>query len=107
LPYEASAIGPTRNGVCKPDVSAPGVAIVAARAHGGVTVMSGTSMAAAHVTGLTALLFQLAQRAGRGRLRIEETRALLSQGNVDAKDSMRAVFDLEKKVLAAQSIGGW
>jgi subtilisin family serine protease len=106
LPYEASAIGPTRNDVCKPDVSAPGVAIVAARAHGGVTVMSGTSMAAAHVTGLTALLFQLAQRAGRGRLRIEETRALLSRGNVDARNSMRSVFALEKKALAAQSIGG-
>lgn len=105
LPYEATAAGPTRNDVHKPDVSAPGVAIVAARAHGGVTVMSGTSMAAAHVTGLTALLFQLAQRAGRGRLRIEETRALLSQGNVDAKDSLRSIFNLEKKAL--QSIGGW
>jgi subtilisin family serine protease len=87
-------------------VSAPGVAIVAARAHGGVTVMSGTSMAAAHVTGMAALLFQLAQRAGRGRLRIEETRALLSQGNVDAKDSLRSVFHLDKKARSAQSIGG-
>lgn len=112
LPYEATANGPTRDTLRfpeiqdKPEVSAPGVAIVAARAHGGVTVMSGTSMAAAHVTGLTALLFQLAQRAGRGRLRIEETRALLSQGNVDAKDSLRSVFNLEKKVFPLQSSGG-
>ena len=111
LPYEAAATGPTRDTLRfpeiqgKPDVSAPGVGIVAARAHGGVTVMSGTSMAAAHVTGMTALLFQLAQRAGRGRLRIEETRALLSQGNVDAKDALRSVFDLEK-ARSSQSNGG-
>ena len=112
LPFEATALGPTRGTARfpefqgKPEVSAPGVAIVAARAHGGVTVMSGTSMATAHVTGMTALLFQLAQRAGRGRLRIEETRALLSQGTVDAKDALRAVFSLDKKELSAQSKGG-
>ncbi len=112
LPYEVTASGPTRDTSRfpeiqgKPEVSAPGVAIVAARAHGGVTVMSGTSMAAAHVTGLTALLFQLAQRAGRGRLRIEETRALLSQGIVDAKDSLRAVFNLDKRARLVQSSGG-
>ncbi len=110
LSYEAAAIGPTRNNPRfpeiqgKPDVSAPGVAIVAARAHGGVTVMSGTSMAAAHVTGMTALLFQLAQRAGRGRLWIEDTRALLAQGNVDAKDALRSVFSLDKRT--SQSSGG-
>lgn len=103
LPYEAAACGPTRHSAAfpeiqrKPEVCAPGVAVVAARAHGGVTLMSGTSMAAAHVSGMTALLFQLAQRAGRGRLRIEETRALLPQGNVDAKEALRSVFELERK----------
>jgi len=112
LAYEVTANGPTRDTPRfpeiqgKPEVSAPGVAIVAARAHGGVTVMSGTSMAAAHVTGMAALLFQLAQRAGRGRLEIEETRALLSQGNVDAKNSLRSIFNLDKKARSAQFSGG-
>lgn len=111
-PYEAAAIGPTRDTPKfpeiqgKPEVNAPGVAVVAARAHGGVTVMSGTSMAAAHVTGLTALLFQLAQRAGRGRLRIEETRAALWQGNVDARNTLRSIFTLPSRPRSAQSSGG-
>ncbi len=111
-PYEAAAIGPTRETPRfpevhgKPEVSAPGVAVVAARAHGGVTVMSGTSMAAAHVTGLTALLFQLAQRAGRGRLRIEETRAALSQGNVDARRALSSIFTLAGRPRSSQSKGG-
>jgi hypothetical protein len=68
LLYAATAAGPTRKQGKKPDVSAPGANVMAARAQGGVTLMSGTSTAAAHVTGLVALLFDLAQRAGRGFL---------------------------------------
>jgi subtilisin family serine protease len=85
-PFEGTSAGPTRPSQrgkiasqSKPELSAPGVGIVAARAHGGVTVMSGTSMAAAHVTGVVALLFDLALRRGDDRLPIDLTRAVLTK----------------------------
>lgn len=69
-----SSIGPSRDGFQKPDIAAPGMGIGAARSadasgtcaafvyqlnDGGVHMINqGTSMAAPHVTGATALLFQ-------------------------------------------------
>jgi subtilisin family serine protease len=59
-----SAEGPSRDGKQKPEVSAPGDGIVAANSGtgNGTVTMSGTSMAAPHVTGVVALLMQAAGR---------------------------------------------
>ena len=71
-----SSAGPTRDGRQKPEVSAPGHAVVAAasRSANGTTKMSGTSMAAPCVTGLCALV--LAEAKARNRtLAIADLRA--------------------------------
>lgn len=68
-----SSAGPTRDGRHKPEISAPGHEVIAARSRTqGITRMSGTSMAAPHVTGLAALLLQTA-----GTLTTAELRKLI------------------------------
>lgn len=76
-----SSSGPTRDGRQKPEVSAPGVNVVAARSRteDGVIRKSGTSMAAPAVTGLVALMLAEARRKG-DRLDIETLRKKLIAG---------------------------
>ncbi|HEY2292928.1 MAG TPA: S8 family serine peptidase [Thermoanaerobaculia bacterium] len=101
-PYQSSSAGPTRKGNDdKPDVSAPGVSILAARAQGGTTVISGTSMAAPHVTGLIALIFQLAAQTGRQIPTMKEIRDLIVNG---AKENEKNRLKREPPLRA---LTGW
>lgn len=51
-----SSVGPTRDGRLKPDVVALGVSVLSTGIRGGTGTLSGTSMAAPAISGLTALL---------------------------------------------------
>ena len=57
-PFSGSQQFKRATGFFKPDLVAPGVDIPSARPGGGLQVRSGTSMAAAYVAGVAALLFQ-------------------------------------------------
>ncbi len=76
-----TSFGPTRDGRQKPEVVAPGVNIVGADARTGTgcSVMSGTSMAAPHVTGAIALLYSHLSKRKQRLPNAAQIRAALTQ----------------------------
>ncbi|MGW0940426.1 S8 family serine peptidase [Streptomyces sp. NPDC002666] len=80
-----SSRGPSEfdDGLVKPNVSAPGVAVRSTYPGGKYAVGSGTSMAAPHVAGAIALLWSAAPSVARD---IDETRRLLDGTAVDVSD---------------------
>ena len=108
-----SSSGPTRFERMKPDLVAPGVGIRAARStprgepagSGGLTVMSGTSMAAPWVTGAIARLFARSPRP----LTIEQTRRIVRDcvtpaPHLDADRRGCGYLDLEAIDAAAERL---
>lgn len=112
LSYFTSA-GPTRDGRRKPEISAPGHNVWAAKSLSktGVTRMSGTSMASPCVAGIIALMF--AEAAARGvNLTIDQTIQIITNtarrnppggslwhdryghGRISAAKAVKAVIDL-------------
>lgn len=75
-----SSAGPTRDGRQKPEISAPGHRVVAAKSgsRNGVVQMSGTSMATPAATGVVALILAEAKALGRN-LTIDEIRELVTR----------------------------
>jgi len=101
-----SSRGPTRDGRTKPEISAPGIFILAARSldlppsdddpdqyH---RVLAGTSMAAPHVAGLIALMLQY-----RPELTVKEVRSLLIEGAY--LDNFTGLPELNK----GSNVWGW
>jgi subtilisin family serine protease len=72
-----SSVGPTVDGRMKPDVSAPGSAVISASSSSdtGYATMSGTSMACPHAAGLSALLFNT-----RPNLTVDQLKTALISG---------------------------
>ena len=88
------------NGLTVPDLVAPGVDILSAMPGDGFGVMSGTSMAAAHVSGLAALLF-----GARPDASVEDVEnALFASCQPGASERQRANRGVPDAVKAIETI---
>ncbi|WP_203433551.1 S8 family serine peptidase [Jiangella asiatica] len=78
--YSDSSRGAGQDGEIKPNIAAPGVAVRSAWKDGGYELLSGTSMAAPHVSGAVALMWSAAPALVGD---VEATRDLLDGSAVD------------------------
>jgi serine protease AprX len=96
----------------KPDVVAPGDKIVAPQPEGQYTAMSGTSMAAPHVSGLAALLYQSGKYVnGKRRMTSAEIKHTLKQGSIDLGEHFTAqgsgLVNFENDLTAIHQSRNW
>jgi len=95
----------------KPNLVAPGVDIPSAKSGGGLQIRSGTSMAAAHVAGIAALLFQTAPTATVEDVQdaLLTTCTPLPESSEDrcGKGLVNPVKALEAILSSKRSMAGW
>ena len=81
--YVNSSRGPTRLGTLRPDFCAPGVNILGPNLEKSYTTGTGTGLAAAHVTGLAAMLLEWGVVRGNSTsMATPEIKTLLIRGAV-------------------------